>query len=126
MKRCLPKDPAEAKHTPHCRHWKEAVSARCCGMCCWNSAPSSVVKPQGTHRNTLSSSSGSAAAAVAVGAGAADVRVLLAGAAPSSPSSERWSSSSGPGRGADAPSPSSSEELPSTPVAARFLVMGGA
>lgn len=120
MKRCLPKEPAEAKHTPHCRHWKEAVSTRCCGMCCWNSAPSSVLNPHGTHRKTPSSSSSSAEGSA--GVEATDARVLLAGPPPSSPSSVGCSSSSP--LSTDEPSPSSSDEL-SAPVAARFLVSGG-
>lgn len=121
MKRCLLREPADAKQTPHCRHWKEAVSPRCWGMWRWNSAPSSVVNPQGTQRKTLSSSSASLGP---TDVDAMDALVLFAGPPPSSV----LVSSSSPALAAGGPtSPSCSEELPgpSPPVAARFLVIGG-
>lgn len=120
MKRCLPREPADAKQTPHCRHWKEAVSPRCCGMWRWNSAPSSVEKPHGTQRKMLSSSSKSPGPNDVE---ATDALVLFAGPPPSSVAF----SSSSPGLlTGGPPSPSCSEELPGpSPVAARFLVRGG-
>lgn len=56
MKRCLLREEADAKHAPHCWHWKALPpSPRWQAMCCRNSSLSSVAKPHGMQRNPAAS-----------------------------------------------------------------------
>lgn len=61
MKRCLLREEADAKHAPHCWHWKALPpSPRWQAMCCRNSSLSSVAKPHGMQRNPAASWSSAA------------------------------------------------------------------
>lgn len=77
MKRCLLREEADAKHAPHCWHWKALPpSPRWQAMCCRNSSLSSVAKPHGMQRNPTSSWSSVAGSLLSATRLSASPRVL--------------------------------------------------